>query len=71
MESIEVITSVQGRGRGVRRKTMHPINPATGLPMTSDDYGGIDVGGTPTVRAGIRRTHGHRHHGSVAIPTSE
>lgn len=26
---------------------MHPINPATGLPMTNDDYGGIDVGGNP------------------------
>lgn len=26
---------------------MHPINPATGLPMTGDDYNGVDVGGTP------------------------
>lgn len=25
----------------------HPINPATGLPMTSDDFGGFDVGGSP------------------------
>ncbi|KWF62017.1 peptidase [Burkholderia multivorans] len=23
------------------------INPATGLPMTGDDYSGIDVGGNP------------------------
>lgn len=26
---------------------MHPINPATGLPMTGDDYGGVDIGGSP------------------------
>lgn len=26
---------------------MHPINPATGLPMTTDDIGGVDVGGNP------------------------
>lgn len=26
---------------------MHPINPATGLPMTGDDYNGVDVGGNP------------------------
>jgi hypothetical protein len=25
----------------------HPINPATGLPMTGSDYGGVDVGGNP------------------------
>jgi hypothetical protein len=25
----------------------HHINPTTGLPMTSDDIGGIDVGGNP------------------------
>lgn len=25
----------------------HPINPATGLPMTDDDIGGVDVGGNP------------------------
>lgn len=24
-----------------------PINPATGLPMTGDSYGGVDVGGSP------------------------
>jgi hypothetical protein len=24
-----------------------PINPATGLPMTGDGYGGVDVGGSP------------------------
>ncbi|MGO4416845.1 peptidase [Cupriavidus sp. KB_39] len=24
-----------------------PINPATGLPMTEDGYGGVDVGGSP------------------------
>lgn len=24
-----------------------PINPATGLPMTDDSYGGVDVGGSP------------------------
>lgn len=24
-----------------------PINPATGLPMTDDGYGGVDVGGSP------------------------
>lgn len=23
------------------------INPATGLPMTDDGYGGVDVGGNP------------------------
>ncbi len=27
--------------------TMHPINPATGLPMHDDSYGGVDVGGNP------------------------
>lgn len=26
---------------------MHPINPATGLPMTCDDFSGVDVGGSP------------------------
>lgn len=26
---------------------MHPINPATGLPMTGEDYSGVDVGGNP------------------------
>ena len=26
---------------------MHPVNPATGLPMIDADYGGIDVGGNP------------------------
>ena len=25
----------------------NPINPTTGLPMTSDSTGGIDVGGSP------------------------
>ncbi|KVD00325.1 peptidase [Burkholderia ubonensis] len=25
----------------------YPINPATGLPMTSEDYSGVDVGGNP------------------------
>lgn len=25
----------------------HPINPATGLPMTDDSYGGVDVGNNP------------------------
>lgn len=25
----------------------NPINPATGLPMTDDSYGGVDVGGNP------------------------
>ena len=24
-----------------------PINPATGLPMNEDHYGGVDVGGNP------------------------
>ncbi|CAG9223709.1 conserved hypothetical protein [Paraburkholderia tropica] len=23
------------------------INPATGLPMNGDDFGGVDVGGSP------------------------
>ncbi|MDX5364653.1 MAG: hypothetical protein LPJ91_10930 [Pseudazoarcus pumilus] len=27
--------------------TQNPINPATGLPMTSDSEAGIDVGGSP------------------------
>lgn len=26
---------------------MHPINPATGLPMIDEGYGGVDVGGSP------------------------
>ncbi|WP_196482131.1 hypothetical protein [Burkholderia vietnamiensis] len=26
---------------------MHPTNPATGLPMINDGYGGVDVGGSP------------------------
>lgn len=26
---------------------MHPINPATGLPMIGDDDYGVDVGGNP------------------------
>jgi len=25
----------------------NPINPATGLPMTNDNVGGVDVGGSP------------------------
>ncbi|CBJ36688.1 protein of unknown function [Ralstonia solanacearum CMR15] len=25
----------------------NPINPATGLPMADDGYGGVDVGGSP------------------------
>lgn len=25
----------------------HPINPATGLPMTTDDASGVDVEGNP------------------------
>lgn len=25
----------------------NPINPATGLPMTDNGYGGVDVGGNP------------------------
>jgi len=25
----------------------HHINPATGLPMTGDGIGGVDVGGSP------------------------
>lgn len=25
----------------------YPINPATGLPMTSGDYSGVDVCGNP------------------------
>lgn len=25
----------------------HPINPATGLPMNDNGYGGVDVGGSP------------------------
>ena len=24
-----------------------PLNPATGLPMTTDTVGGVDVGGSP------------------------
>lgn len=39
------------------------INPATGLPMTSDDYGGIDVGGSPY---GID-IHPHHHPWSSLI----
>lgn len=28
--------------------TQFPVtNPATGLPMTNDDFGGVDVGGNP------------------------
>lgn len=27
--------------------TTTPNNPATGLPMTDDSYGGVDVGGNP------------------------
>ena len=27
--------------------TIHPVNPATGLPMTDDDFSGVDVGGNP------------------------
>lgn len=30
-----------------KENTMHPINPATGLPMTGEDYSGVDVGGSP------------------------
>lgn len=32
-----------------KEKTMssNPINPATGLPMSSDNIGGVDVGGSP------------------------
>jgi len=26
---------------------MHQINPATGLPMIDDGFGGVDVGGSP------------------------
>ena len=26
---------------------MHLFNPATGLPITGDDYGGVDLGGNP------------------------
>lgn len=25
----------------------YPINPATGLPMTNESIGGVDVGGNP------------------------
>lgn len=25
----------------------NPINPATGLPMADDSFGGVDVGGSP------------------------
>lgn len=34
----------------------YPINPATGLPMTNDDYTGVDVGGNPW------GTSAHTHH---------
>ncbi len=27
--------------------SFYPINPATGLPMTGEDYSGVDVGGNP------------------------
>ena len=27
--------------------TFNPLNPATGLPMTNDSVGGVDVGGSP------------------------
>lgn len=33
-----------------------PINPATGLPMIGDGYGGVDVGGSPY------GTDFHAHH---------
>jgi hypothetical protein len=36
---------------------IHPINPATGLPMTGDDYSGVDVGGSPYGTD----THSYRH----------
>jgi hypothetical protein len=26
---------------------IHPINPATSLPMTGDDFEGVDIGGSP------------------------
>ncbi|BCF95690.1 hypothetical protein PPGU19_002590 [Paraburkholderia sp. PGU19] len=44
---------------------MHPINPATGLPMTSDDYGGFDVGGSPYGTD----VHSQHHPWSASYPT--
>lgn len=26
---------------------MYPVNPATSLSMSTDDYSGVDVGGNP------------------------
>lgn len=33
--------------RKEKAMSSNPINPTTGLPMTSDSTGGIDVGGSP------------------------
>lgn len=41
-----------------------PINPATGLPMNGDDFGGVDVGGSPW---GID-TYAHHHPWSASYP---
>ncbi|MGF6641282.1 hypothetical protein OKW39_008499 [Paraburkholderia sp. MM6662-R1] len=27
--------------------SVYPINPATGLPTTTEEYSGVDVGGNP------------------------
>lgn len=40
------------------------INPATGLPMTGDDFGGVDAGGSP---CGI---YIHAHHHPWSAPYS-
>jgi hypothetical protein len=42
---------------------MHPVNPATGLPMLDDDFGGVDVGGSPF------GTDVHHHPWSASCPT--
>ena len=46
---------------------MHPTNPATGLPMTGDDYSGVDVGGSPYGTD----THANQDPWSAPYPTWE
>jgi hypothetical protein len=36
---------------------IHPINPATGLPMTGDDFGGVDVGAASPFGTDTRAHH--------------
>ncbi|MGK8204318.1 peptidase [Burkholderia cenocepacia] len=40
------------------------INPATGLPMIDDGYGGVDVGGSPYGTD----IHAHHHPWSASYP---